>query len=548
MRPFLDLEVSILRTIMEANSASKTLLKSLSPEHFTCRELGTIFLAMQAMWEKSGRVPDHQTVLASGQFQELEGMALIDEPEDAVPARRPLKSKNAIKSALNEMEANLAVRGVLDRIDPLYSKLSNGLDSMSADDKLKLVDEFKRRAEAIPTDGASGLSKPEKIRALLDRSFGNRLSYEVVREKLEISSKELTKIATREEDKEEPNWRREKTPNDKYTGYLVLTRGLHMVRMLDLSLTQDRRIDAAYLPPSLHQHIAPQEQSLGQHAFVMVCAWTDGLKTNFLIECAAANAKMGKRVLFINHELDDMRLLSALASRQAGRRIRDLDEAKKLFEEATWCRNIQFMNIRQAVSLDELCDNIKKLECDVVVWDYLALPFLLVDIGKQTSGPAVVVQTIGVQLVDAGIPVITGIQTQIKDSHFPTTWTHRATCSLILKDREAEGNHIRCTYYIHKNKEGGATDCYMDIYFDDSVLNIIKCRTLSKLEWAVRQENKQKQMRERAKEEYEAGSELEPNGSDKPRRRKKNKQAEDAKPLPWKPDADELVRRAAEEL
>ena len=73
MRAHLDMEISVLRTIMVADSNAEALLRRLTQEHFTCPEFAQIFVAIEAMYEKAGRVPDHQTVMNADQFQDMSG-------------------------------------------------------------------------------------------------------------------------------------------------------------------------------------------------------------------------------------------------------------------------------------------------------------------------------------------------------------------------------------------------------------------------------------------------------------------------------------------
>ena len=132
-------------------------------------------------------------------------------------------------------------------------------------------------------------------------------------------------------------------------------------------------------------------------------------------------------------------------------------------------------------------------------------------------------QTLGVELVDAGIPLFTAVQTGMEENKFPMTWLHRSTFSLVLRDverePEREPDHIRATYKIYKNKEGGCGD-YLDIFYDSDVLNIVQAKPLTTQEWKIRLENKSRKLREKAKEEYEAGSEGHSKGNGKARERK----------------------------
>lgn len=500
----LDLEIRVLHTIVAAGDHSRRLLDELSEEHFTSPEAGTLFSGIKAMYERRDRVPDFETLLTLPQFENEPAMNHLTGPDAALPGRGPLTTAAQVDDVLHEMEANRAMRDLEEKVGSLLGRLGREGGSMTAEDKLKFIAQFKKETEAISIEGSPELSKPEKIRALLDRAFGNRLSYEVVREKLDITSKELNKLATREEAREQPRFRREKTPNGKYTHYLVLNRGLHMVRMMEKGSIREYRRDAAYLPEVLHDHIATHHRSLGQHACVMAAAWTDGMKSNFLMECAAANARRGKKVLLINNELDDVRTHTALASREAGYRVRDYEECNRIVAETPWIQNIDVMNIRQAVQLDELCDHIKSRRCDVVVWDYLATHFLLTDVQRQASAPATIVQRLGVELVDAGIPLFTAIQTGFGDNEFPVTWLHRATFSLVLRKIERQPDHIRATYKISKNKEGGCGE-YLDVFYDVDVLNIVQAKPLTALEWQVRQKHEAQEIRHKAKE-YEAGA------------------------------------------
>ncbi|MHC4707077.1 MAG: hypothetical protein ACYS8I_08340 [Planctomycetota bacterium] len=435
MRHTLDREIAVINTIMLADKNAEPFLRLLTEEHFICPEVREFFIGINAMYQRSGVVPDRQAVLLGPQFQEMVALPLFEvAPTHPDDPKQSFKNSRQIKNAIHEMEADLAIKGVEEEINPLYDRLSQDLCTMSADEKLKLVDEFKKRFEKLPTDGSSGLSKPEKIRSLLARAFGSRLSYEGVREKLEISSKELNKIAAREERRDQPRFRRERTPNGKFTSFLVLTRGLHMVRMMEKGNVSDYREDVAYLPDALEKYIT-HYGAFGQHAFIGIAAWTDGLKTRLMLEFARASARKGRKVLLINYELDDRGIHIALASLEAGYRVQDIEEANRIVRETRWIQNITVMNIRQAVSLEELCAHIKTQECDLVVWDYLATHFLHVDVSRQASAPATIVQTIGVELVDAGIPVFMAIQSGMEEGFaFPITWLHRCTLALVLID------------------------------------------------------------------------------------------------------------------
>ncbi len=133
MRAHLDIEISVLRTIMVADSNAKALLTRLTQEHFTCPELAQIFVAIEAMYEKAGRVPDHQTIMNADQFQEMSGFPLIEDPDEVIPSRQPLQTKNQIKYVLHEMDANIAVKGMEEKILPVLDKLSRDLPNMIAD-------------------------------------------------------------------------------------------------------------------------------------------------------------------------------------------------------------------------------------------------------------------------------------------------------------------------------------------------------------------------------------------------------------------------------
>jgi hypothetical protein len=552
--------------LADGGKKAEYLYKRLSADLFSDPRPRELFEAMQAYNDKHGPLSMSDMRLLPN-INQLAGFEMLD----GSTIWKPIKSKAGINAALEQLETQKITDDLNSMSKEFLKGMTEAVDNGSGRDVVEGHAAKLREALESLSVGSKELSKSEQIRELLDqRSFTGKLAYESIRGKLKISGKELTKIAKREEAKDEPQWRRERLPNGKFTRNLMLVKGLSMVSTMKLGTAKIDREHAAFLPSNLHKFIAPYSKSLDQHSFVLLGAPTDGRKSHTCQQVAVENARRGIKVVLVNTEADEIRVSMSLAAKISDCFIRDIDEANEVLNRWKYKKNLVIKQLRSQVDLLELLGYLETLKPGLVIIDYLATHFLGVDTPKQSSSPATIVQTLGTALVDNGIPVFCAVQGEIgKDGEtsMPPTWMHRATLALIMRGRilkagdegAEEATCDRGTMAIRKNKHGGSSEL-IDLYWHPQTGAIENSLPLSWSDYNIRKAIEQKREDDKLKEAKEELETLRKSQQQRKERAKKNGRAEKAQekledkgtarlPVePWKPDTAELVARAAEEL
>ena len=554
----LDREITILKTLLESKDSAKQYLYShLTPQHFQDGRLGSFYLSLKALADsRPGSYPDWGVVSVLSQLNQHEATVLVEESDARWKA---LKSKNAIVHAVEAMEFHAKVAKSARITGKFFDDMKEAIDNGDTDAQTEFMAALAEDITDLDVKAAE-LSKPEQVRSLLTKSFDGKLSFEAVREKIKISQKELTQIAAREESKKEPAFLRETTPNGKFTRYLTATKGLQMVSFMEHGSAVESRPDAAHLPSDLSQWLTTSGY-LDQHAQLVIVAPTDGFKSTILTSAALENAEKGKKVLYINQESDTPRTHKVWATHITGARVNDVDKANNIVLATKWLRNVSLMQIRTQVDLNELCRSMKAMKFDVVIWDYWATHFLGVDTPKQSSAPATIVDRIGVELTDSGIPVIAAVQGRMNyeanklKADFPLTWLHRATLALVFveAERAGEGNPFhKVLFEIHKNKHSPKKG-FIELLIDADTMTIDRSKFVSWRDFRRSKAAEKAEESERVKEakakkaqEKKAKDAAEKTAAAQKKRLDKisAKGLSKAK-LPWKPDDDAIAEQAA---
>jgi hypothetical protein len=324
-----------------------------------------------------------------------------------------------------------------------------------------------------------------------------------------------------------------------------------MVTTMQHGTAKVTKEDAAFLPADLHRWIANHNKSLDQHSFTMYAAYTDGMKSNFCQECAIENAKRGIKTILINTEADNNRMHCGIATKLADRRISNVDEANEIWKQTPWLKNLIVKQLRTQVDLIELLAHIRDLKPGLVIIDYLAQHFVGIDIPSQSSGPATIVQTIGVELVDNGIPVIAAVQGEMDTklrTTMPETWIHRSTLAFVSQSVELPGDTgsdedtiYKCiTMAIRKNKHGGANNCLIDFFWHPETDTIENTKWLTWADYAHREKMKAYQADEKLREAKEDLKELRKHQKERDKKRG-NGEVKGATPLPADPERQDLA-------
>ena len=555
-----DREVTILKTMLESNEKVQAYLyKSLTPQHFQTPALRMFYTCLKSLVDsKPGRYPDWGVVRVDPRLNIHEALHWLSEDDSFWKA---MKSRNAVIAAVEAMEDAAKIKMSFDATVNFMDQMAEAEKNGETEVMFDIIGSLKEALTDLDVKSTE-LSKPEQVRSLLTSSFNGKLSFEAVREKLKISQKELTKIAAREETKKEPSFLRETTPNGKFTRYLTATKGLQMIAFMEHGSAVESQPDAAHLPADL-SHWLTTTGYLDQHAQVVIVAPTDGFKSTILTSAALTNAEHDKKVLYINQESDTPRTHKIWATHIKGSRVNDVDEANKIVLETPWLRNLSLMQIRTQVDLSELCRHLKALKFDLVVWDYWATHFLGVDTPKQSSAPATIVDRIGVEITDAGIPVIAAVQGRMNyeanklKADFPLTWLHRATLALVFveSERASDGNPFhKVLFEIHKNKHSPKKG-FIEMLIDSDTMTIERSKFVSwrdfsrskAMERAEEAERVKEAKAKKAQEKKAKASAEKSEAAEKKRREKQKSKGIPKSKLPWTPNDDEIAASAAEE-
>ena len=311
------------------------------------------------------------------------------------------------------------------------------------------------------------LSRREEILLLLDRKPGNRASHEKIRKKLEVGKSRLSNLLKKEREGEQQF----RVIHEHGRSYVVLSRGRGFTAADLEGPPQELPEIAGWLPGNFHDFIAPELGGLDPKSFVMFAGHGDAGKTLILIATAVHNAKKGKKVCFITHEDDKDNFRKIVATMENSHKLRPPRNRGEAFETFTslpeWRKNISLMVADAVVNLDAFVEAVHREKPDLVVYDYLNQSLIDMETKEQRSLLASIVQKIGREIVDKGIPFITAVQLGLdgKEASLNPTWQQRANVMLFIEKTVAElkngvptGNV--CHYIsIRKNKQG--TDEYL---------------------------------------------------------------------------------------
>lgn len=176
----------------------------------------------------------------------------------------------------------------------------------------------------------------------------------------------------------------------------------------------------AALPANITSFLDGGRGGLPKETYFGFCGYGDWGKSQFLVNCAIANAEQGRKVLFVRHEADIKRFYRDLAARftkggMSEAMYLSLGEIKRLLPAEIYSiRSV----VSQETNLDDFVKGVREYSPDLVVYDYLAQEYMTMDAPVQNSKLRMISNFLANNLVQEGIPLLTATQMSKTDKGF----------------------------------------------------------------------------------------------------------------------------------
>jgi len=318
---------------------------------------------------------------------------------------------------------------------------------------LNLTEEHEKKRRLLLAEDSTAITKAEELTLLLERR--SSVSMLEARQKLNISASRLSNLLKEHQDlfRTIRQGQREK--------YITKRKGAGLIEDDGSVLRKEAFEPGCILPDGFHEFIAPETQSLKKSTFLAVCGLGDAGKTQFLINCAMANAETGRKVFFVQHEDDRETFWSAVARRILGRRPTSPEEVQGALESWGYRENLRLFIADGIVDLHEFLEELRERKPDVICYDYMSQEYMDLEIPEQRSVIARITNIIAEEVVAKGIPFLTAVQLEKNGKGQPDCnqkWLRRTNLCLFAKQadlKRSTSDQLCIPIYVKKNKQGG---------------------------------------------------------------------------------------------